>query len=125
MEAIEPPERLYGNILAKIEREKKRIARVKLAIFGMTALVFISTLIPVYKYTAQEFYSSGFFEYLSILFSDGSIAIIYWRETLLSLAESLPLISLTMMLSVVFVIMGSIKLALKHIKSVFSQTKFA
>ncbi|MDO8555206.1 MAG: hypothetical protein Q7R75_01420 [bacterium] len=122
---MEPPENLYGNILAKIEFEKKRIARVKLAIFGITALVFVFALIPIYKYTAQEFYNSGFLEYLSVLFSDGNIAAAYWKEMLLSLAESLPLFSLTATLSVVFVITGSIKLALKNIGNAFLQTKFA
>src|SRR3989344_3524522 len=77
---FEPPERLYGNILARIEREKIRAARIRFVLLGTTALASVVALIPAYQYAASEFSQSGFSQYLSIVFSDSGIAVVYWKE---------------------------------------------
>lgn len=114
-ENIEPPERLYLGILARIEREKRRIARIRLAFFGIVAGASLASIIPSFQYVMREFAQSGFYEYLSLLFSDSGAVLASWREFALSLAESLPITEITIFLVMVFVFLVSAKLAIKNI----------
>ena len=114
-ENIEPPERLYLGILARIEREKRRIAVIRLAFFGVVASASLAAIIPSFKYVAREFAQSGFYEYLFLLFSDSDAVLASWREFALSLAESLPITEITIFLVMVFVFLVSAKLAIKNI----------
>lgn len=114
-ENIEPPERLYNQILARIKREKRRIARIRLAFFGVVATASLVFIIPSFQYVAQEFAQSGFYKYLFLLFSDGGIVLASWRELALSLAESLPATEITIFLATVFAFLVSAKLAIKNI----------
>src|SRR3989344_2995718 len=109
---FEPPERLYGNILIRIEREKNRAARIRFAVLGTTALASTLALIPAYQYAASEFTQSGFLQYLSVVFSDSSIAAVYWKEFALTLAESAPVLGATILLSVIFALLGSFALTI-------------
>ena len=114
-ENIEPPERLYLGILARIESEKRRIARIRLAFFGVVAAASLAAIIPSFQYAAREFAQSGFYEYLFLLFSDSGAVLASWREFALSLAESLPITEITIFLIMVFVFLVSAKLAIKNI----------
>ena len=114
-ENIEPPERLYLGILARIESEKRRIARILLAFFGVVAAASLAAIIPSFQYAAREFAQSGFYEYLFLLFSDSGAVLASWREFALSLAESLPITEITIFLVMVFVFLVSAKLAIKNI----------
>lgn len=114
-ENIEPPERLYLGILARIEREKRRIALIRLAIFGVVALASLAAIIPSFQYVAREFAQSGFYEYLFLIFSDSGAILASWRGFALSLAESLPTTEIMVFLFTVFVFLVSAKLAIKNI----------
>jgi len=116
---FEPPERLYGNILIRIEREKIRAARIRFAVLGTTALASTLALIPAYQYAASEFTQSGFLQYLSVVFSDSSIAAVYWKEFALTLAESAPVLGATILLSVIFALLGSFALTIKNARRAF------
>lgn len=112
---IEPPEGLYLGILARIEREKRRIAVIRLAFFGVVAVASLAAIIPSFQYVAREFAQSGFYKYLSLLFSDSGAVLASWREFALSLAESLPITEITIFLTTIFVFLVSAKLAIKSI----------
>ncbi len=116
---FEPSERLYGNILMRIEREKIRAARIRFALLGTTALASVIALIPAYQYAASEFAQSGFSQYLSIVFSDSGVALVYWKEFMLALAESAPVFGATILLSVIFTLLGSITLTVKDARRAF------
>ena len=45
-------------------------------------------------YLKEQFALSGFFEYVSLAFSDSGAVALYWKEYLLSLADSVPIASL-------------------------------
>ena len=115
----EPPRQLYGSILAHIGLEQRRQARIRCMFLGTTALVSCVALIPAFQYMVQEFYQSSFYQYLSILLSDGASVIPYWKEFTLLLAESTPLFGLTIVLSTIFIFLGSLKLIAKNMKIAF------
>lgn len=114
---IEPPERLLRNILAQIELKQRQTARTKLALWGGLSLASFISIIPASLYTISEFSRSGFYQYFSLLFSDGGVALMYWKEFSLSLAESIPVLATAAILLALFVFLESTLLAIKNIRS--------
>lgn len=114
-ENIDPPERLYLSILARIGSEKRRLALIRLAFFGVVAVASLVVVIPSFQYVAREFAQSGFYEYLFLIFSDSGVVLASWKEFALSLAESLPITEITIFLVTVFVFLVSAKLTIKNI----------
>ncbi len=114
---IEPPEQLLRNILARIELKQRQEARTKLALWGGLSLASFISIIPASLYAINEFGRSGFYQYFSLLFSDGGLTLIYWKEFSLSLAESVPVLAVATILSALFVFLESTLLAIKNIRS--------
>lgn len=90
------PRTLLPAILERVSLARCRSARIKLAFQGGMTIVSIAALIPASEYTIAEFRASGFYEYLSLAFSDGAM-LAYWRELGLSLIESTPSIALILL----------------------------
>jgi ABC-type multidrug transport system permease subunit len=122
---LEPPEFLLGNILTAIEAKKRKTARIRLALFGTFALASLAALFPAIQYFIAEFSQSGFYQYFSLLFSDWNLAITYWNDFVLSLAEALPVLATAAVLSAIFVFLGSLRLAVKQIKFISSPIKLS
>ena len=124
IEHIEPPYGLLGSILARISEAQRRNARTRLAFWSAGALVALGALVPVLRYAGQEFSQSGFYDYFSLLFSDGSMLLANsWKELALSLAESLPLMGVTLVLATFFVLLGLIRLIGRDMQTAFLSTQ--
>ena len=120
---FEIPPGLYERIAARIEYEKMRIARIRLILFSGAVFGSCIVLIPAFRYAAQDFYQSGFYQYFSLLLSDRAIVMTYWKDFVMSLAESLPFFSATAMLTLFFAFLGSLKYMTRDIKIVFLSTR--
>ena len=116
----EPPDYLLANILAAIDVKKRRAARLRLALFGSFALASLVAIFPAIQYFVAQFSQSGFYQYFSLLFSDWNLALTYWNDFVLSLAEALPVLATTTVLSVILILLGSLRFAVKQIKTAFS-----
>lgn len=121
---LEPSDKLYRNIFAGIEIKRCRIIRIQFAFLGSAIFTSFIALIPAFQYTIQEFYQSGFYQYFSLIFSDGGTLILYWQEFVLSLAESLPLLGITAVLGIIFVLLGLFKIAVQNARILFPSIKF-
>jgi len=97
---IEPPKGLEGRILARINMEEKRLAKVRTWIFGGSSLASFGLSAWAIVYLVESIKQSGFWQYLSLAFSDGT-ALAYSKELSLSLVESLPIVSTILFLSAV------------------------
>jgi len=117
---IEPPHELYERILARI----RRIALVKFVIFLASTLASSVILVFSFQYAAQEFYVSGFSQYLSLIISDGDSLITYWEDLLISLAESLPILGMTLLLTSIFLLLGSVRLLAENNGISLLKTRF-
>lgn len=92
---LEPPAGLYTLVLARIALARRRAARWQFAF--QTGVFFVSgmLLVPFAQSVGQEFYTSGFSEYASLLFStDTGIISNSSQELMYSLIESLPAFAL-------------------------------
>jgi hypothetical protein len=120
-----PPATLFPAILARIEAEKRRLARIRLAFFGATTFASASALVPIARFLGEGFARSGFTEYFSLVFSDSAVAVLYWKELALSLAQALPLFWCLLLGISVFVLLGSFQLAAKNLRTAFIVPQFA
>jgi hypothetical protein len=104
-----PSEGLYRAILARIDFEKIRQARRRFVLFTTTSLVSCVGLIYALKYTVESFFASDFPQYFSLIFSDGTSILSYWKEFLFVLSESLPVAGILMLLAVFIITLLSVK----------------
>jgi hypothetical protein len=111
----EPSPDLAFSVLTKIGTHDKRVAKLKLWICAFTGLASLAGLIPVFETLLDNLAHSGFYEYFSLIFSDGSLILSYWKEFALSLAESLPTTSIIFTLFLMFISLLSFRYVLKQI----------
>jgi hypothetical protein len=95
---VEPSKELGNRITNFIRTQEKRSAKIKSWIFGSTSAVSFGFSVWAVTILVQSFKSSGFWQYLSLIFSD-KIALTYSNEIVLSLIESLPVFGLIIFLS--------------------------
>lgn len=118
LERFEPSEKLRARILARIDFEKRRSARIWLAFFGAGATASLVAIIPSFQYVVREFSQSGFYRYFSLIFSDSDAVIASWREFALSLIESLPITEVAIFLAAIFAFLLFARLTAKNIYAV-------
>jgi hypothetical protein len=106
---------LAENIWLNVVMHNKRIARVKSWAFSLLGLISFIGLIPAWKVLASDLTQSGVFEYLSLVFSNGNSILPYWKELGLSIVESLPMMSIVLSLSLIFILFFSLRYATKQI----------
>jgi len=107
--SIEPPEGLYDLVINRIKLRQIRTARLRFGIFSCLALASFVFLAPAARYFANDFYSSGFYSYISIMLTDGGSVLTYWKEFSFVLADSFPIMEATAVFSAMFVPFVSIR----------------
>ena len=116
LKAIYVPEGgLINNVWLAVVRHDRRVARFKLTILSIIGGVSLFSLIPAFKALTLDFSQSGFYDYFSLLFSNGDSIVNFWKEFLLILAESLPVLSIALFLLLIFIFFLSLKYILKQI----------
>jgi len=111
---VDPPEGLSARVLLCIRAEKQRIARIRLYLFGTASAISFVALFPALQYTFYEIANSGFTDYASLLFSDATSLLPYWREFTMSLVETLPVFGLIISLGLVFLMLESLRTAIRN-----------
>lgn len=114
------PRGLRKTILVSIRKEERRRARMYLFV---STIVVPSSAVGIWfavSYMTQEFYQSSFYNYFSLLFSDTDIILVYWQQFVLSLAESVPLIGVTVSLVVIAIFLVSIRIFMGNVRGSFT-----
>ncbi len=112
MSQLTPPPKLYNQILEEI-RYQESLAKLKRKILTWIIGLSLSwvAFLLLLKNFSQEAGRSGFGDLSFLIISDFSEIKIHFYDYILSLAESLPLISLTLLaLMLLIVIIAAIKL---------------
>lgn len=102
---------IWNNLIIR----NKRIALLKLWIFSIIGSFSLLGLIPASSALSVKLTQSGFYEYMSLVFSSNNSILVYWKELLLSITESLPIMDITLSLSLIFILLTSIKYTVKQI----------
>jgi hypothetical protein len=106
---------LASYIWRKLLIRNKHIAQFKLSVYAVVTLISFGGLVPAFKTLAADFTQSGFYEYFSLIFSSSGSIFYYWKELVFSLAESLPVMSIVLTLSLVFICFFSLRHFMKQI----------
>jgi uncharacterized membrane protein YqaE (UPF0057 family) len=96
---MEPPAGLYKSVLSAVAAARRKAARMEFSLLAILSCVCTLLFIPALQYAAQEFYLSGFYDYLLLAFSD-THTVLLSREFALSLIESLPPLAVLLTLGI-------------------------
>jgi len=116
---FKPNVNLLGMVLVRIEKEKKREAKIHLYYTSALGLSSILFLVPALKYFIADFSASGFGNYFSLLYSDGGTVLSFWKELVITLAESIPVLSSIIILGLVMTLLYVGKSVLQNTKIIF------
>jgi len=95
---LKSPDFLGSRILLRIDQERvKRLKRQVLITRIVGGLSFVS-FFPILINLISQMQNSGFWNYLSLLFTDTGIVMTYWKQFSMSLIEAAPIFPLTLIL---------------------------
>ena len=113
----QPESRLSGDIWRVIETKEKRASTIKSFSYGFVGIISFALLVPMVGNLITQLSQSGFYQYVSLAFSDiGSISL-YWKEFMASVVETIPTTSLILVLSLLFIFLTSSRRAFTIFKS--------
>ena len=95
MDIVKPPQGLRQHILLGIAKDEGQRAKNYFLIAVSLLPVSLFGAVVSSRYLMRGFYESGFYQYLSLLFSGDSSVLTYWKELAYSLVETMPFISIT------------------------------
>jgi len=109
--------RLSENIWHLILAKENRRNKIRAWVYSITSVLSFAVLIPIGKNMFSKFSLNGFGEYISLLFSDSSIIVTYWKEFSLSLINSIPFVSFALSMTFLFVLFLSLRGAIIQFKN--------
>ena len=121
---INPVESLYSSVISRIYVEKKNQAKKRLVYNILTVFMSFLALIPTSIAMIDKLSTSGFYNYFSLIFSDGFTILSYWKELSLSLIESFSLPEFIIILSLSFILLLSGRVIIKNIKIFYAPIQF-
>lgn len=116
----EPPEGLFEQIMRRVHKEERLLAVKRMIVFSLGLIGSAIAFFPALQTMRGVFAESGFMEFFSLLFSDAGLVMTYWQNFIMTLLESLPVISLSIFLAVIFVFLESFKFLAMDIKFIFT-----
>lgn len=120
LDMLEPPTGLCNTVLSRIALARRRRARFHLMADGSLFFFSGALLVPLAQYAGSEVYTSGFYEFFSLLFSDQQLILNSWQEFSITLLEKLPSMALLLVLAVLLVLVWSLRRAVLSSKVAFS-----
>ena len=120
LQTVEPMPGLYHRVMERIALARQRAARIRTGLFGILAVVSGIALVPASQYAAEQFYASGFYDYLSLIISDRGFVFTYWQQFSFSLLESLPSLALLLLLPIAFALVYSLRRVVQTSRVAFS-----
>ena len=111
--SYEPDSGLFNAIVVRIDMERVRRAKRRFAFFAISSTLSIGAFILAIQYAIAEFAKSEFIQYFSLIFSDGTSLLSYWKQFSFVLAESIPLMSVALLLSIALITLYSLRNLLK------------
>lgn len=122
LEPPEPPAGLFNKIMNRIHEEERLMSiKKRLFLFSTTILLSAGAFIPIVNAFQDEFASSGFYHYFSLMFSDLGLIAANWQDFGFAILESLPVTSISAFLLALLVFLWSLKHLAQAIKVVFNQ----
>jgi hypothetical protein len=113
----QPETGLSADIWRVIEAKQAKGLKIKSLSYGFIGILSLGGFVLMSVSIVKQLSASGFFQYFSLAFSDGSLISIYWKEYLLSLSDSLPVASLGVTFFLLLSMLVSIKKSIEQYKN--------
>jgi len=113
----QPETGLSADIWRVIEVKQAEGLKIKSLSYGFIGILSLGGFVLMSVSIVKQLSTSGFFQYFSLAFSDGSLISVYWKEYLLSLSDSLPVASLGVTFFLLFSMLVSIKKSIEQYKN--------
>jgi hypothetical protein len=107
IETPEPPTRLIGAVVARIQTKERQSALIRSVTFAIGLVASLIAFVPALRSVQAAMAESGFLAYLGLLFSDTGAILSTSRNFALILLESLPVFSLALFLVILFLLLES------------------
>ncbi|OGY41199.1 MAG: hypothetical protein A2Y82_02025 [Candidatus Buchananbacteria bacterium RBG_13_36_9] len=115
--SIEPPNDLITKITLRIEEEKElRKIRRQFVIFIFSSAGSLGAIALIFYFVKLKMLETGFWQLLSLLFSDFKIILANWQNFSLALLETLPVPLIVSLLFCFLLFIISLKFLIKDIK---------
>ncbi len=127
LEAKEPefPAYLHEQIMRRVRRVAVRQARIRAAVSSGIAFASGVLSVPVFGYLVQLLTHSGFFQYFSLVFSDGGTVLSVWQEFAVLLSETFPFAQAAAFFVLIVVCLISLRAAFRSLPLALGKTAFA
>lgn len=112
-----PETGLSDAIWRGIQLRQAKSLKIQSISYGIVGILSLGGFVFMFFHIKQQFNSSGFFQYASLIFSDSNLFATYWKEYLLSLADSLPVASLGALSFLLFSMLISLRKAFHQFKN--------
>ena len=104
-----PPKTLNQTVNRAIVLHIERSIRIKRQIYGTVSIISLIAIIPATIGLSHQLSQSGFYQYASLGFSDTGAIAGAWKAFASALAESLPGMSIALVLALLAVLVWSIR----------------
>ena len=121
---LEPKDSLKASIIKKIKKEEHKMFVLKIGLSLSFSLGSVISVVFLLTNIIKDYYKSGLSEYISLMFSDGSLLVSYWQSYIMSVVEALPIFAITLVLVSIWIFImssNSALLTLKNTRKVFYQ----
>lgn len=118
-----PPKDLLSKILNRIKEERLLVIKRRIIFFSLGAVGSVFAFIPALSAARTEFDQSGIVQFFSLLFSNPSFISAFWEDFTLLILESLPVLSVAVILLTIFVFLGSLKFLVQDIMIVLAPSR--
>jgi len=112
----EPKTELLGIIMKRLHKEERIFAIKRVILFSIIMVCSVAGVVPAFNILVLDVSKSGFYNFVSLAFSDFSVVITYWQSFIMVLLETLPALSLALVLAVILTFLQSTRLLVKDIK---------
>jgi hypothetical protein len=112
------PEDLYTAVIFRLSVEQRRAIKRRFWIAATSLVASVVAAVSAVFVLATSLSQSGFWKFVSLIFSDGGTVMTYWQQFSLSLLESFSVPEMVVSLACIFAVMISMKFLLKN-KSAF------
>ncbi len=119
------PAGLFSRVEKIIVNAEFRRARLRFAVFSAVSVFGATGLLAGSWSFFPAFLASDFYQYLSVIFSDGNTIINLWRDMALILAETFPALETASLLTGVFIFLYSLSAAVREKHNLTLVTKIA
>ena len=103
------PAGLESRVMACVERAARRRSFERIATGSIVSVFFAATLVVIGQQTSAEIATSGFGQYLSLLFSNGGVVMSNWSDFGWTIVESAPITGLALCLGTAGLLVGAVR----------------